>query len=162
MEQQMTMNKKKSYVEILEILKYMDEVYVDKIPKKLIEFFEENKEKNYSFKYNNAVELEKQNLNDNTLALLAMLNLNYWCESEEHKKELIAKYNDNEQKHQEELRKKYNLDNIFKRGNQEKSIEENIVKEEVAMVAYKDSILKKFIKKIKSFLYKMNNKMPYK
>ena len=91
-----------------------------------------------------------------------MLNLNYWCESEEHKKELIAKYNDNEQKHQEELRKKYNLDNIFKRCNQEKSIEENIVKEEVAMVAYKDSILKKFIKKIKSFLYKMNNKMPYK
>ncbi len=162
MEQQMTMNKKKSYVEILEILKYMDEVYVDKIPKKLIEFFEENKEKNYSFKYNSAVELEKQNLNDNTLALLAMLNLNYWCESEEHKKELIAKYNDNEQKHQEELRKKYNLDNIFKRCNQEKSIEENIVKEEVAMVAYKDSILKKFIKKIKSFLYKMNNKMPYK
>ena len=158
----MTMNKKKSYVEILEILKYMDEVYVDKIPKKLIEFFEENKEKNYSFKYNSAVELEKQNLNDNTLALLAMLNLNYWCESEEHKKELIAKYNDNEQKHQEELRKKYNLDNIFKRCNQEKSIEENIVKEEVAMVAYKDSILKKFIKKIKSFLYKMNNKMPYK
>ena len=162
MEQQITMNKKKSYVEILEILKYMDEVYVDKIPKKLIEFFEENKEKNYSFKYNSAVELEKQNLNDNTLALLAMLNLNYWCESEEHKKELIAKYNDNEQKHQEELRKKYNLDNIFKRCNQEKSIEENIVKEEVAMVAYKDSILKKFIKKIKSFLYKMNNKMPYK
>ena len=38
MEQQMTMNKKNSYVEILEILKYMDKIYVDKIPKELIKF----------------------------------------------------------------------------------------------------------------------------
>lgn len=150
MEQQMTMNRKISYVEILEILKYMDKIYVDKIPKKLIEFFEENKANNYNFKYDSAVELDKQNLNDNTLALLAMLNLNYWCESEEHKKELIARYNDNEQKYQEELREKYNPDNIFKKDNQEKIIEKNIVKEEVSMVVYKESIFKKFINKIKS------------
>lgn len=146
----MTMNRKISYVEILEILKYMDKIYVDKIPKKLIEFFEENKANNYNFKYDSAVELDKQNLNDNTLALLAMLNLNYWCESEEHKKELIARYNDNEQKYQEELREKYNPDNIFKKDNQEKIIEKNIVKEEVSMVVYKESIFKKFINKIKS------------
>lgn len=150
MEQQMTMNRKNSYVEILEILKYMDKIYVDKIPKKLIEFFEENKANNYKFKYDSAVELGKQNLNDNTLALLAMLNLNYWCESEEHKKELIARYNDNEQKYQEELHKEYNPDNIFKKDNQEKSIEDNILKEEVAMAVYKESIFKKFINKIKS------------
>ena len=150
MEQQMTMNRKNSYVEILEILKYMDKIYVDKIPKKLIEFFEENKANNYKFKYDSAVELGKQNLNDNTLALLAMLNLNYWCESEEHKKELIARYNDNEQKYQEELHKKYNPDNILKKDNQEKSIEDNILKEEVVMAVYKESIFKKFINKIKS------------
>ncbi len=150
MEQQMTINRKNSYVEILEILKYMDKIHVDKIPKKLIEFFEENKSNNYNFKYDSAVELDKQNLNDNTLALLAMLNLNYWCESEEHKKELIDRYNDNEQKYQEELREKYNPDNIFKKNNQEKSIEKNIVKEEVAMVEYKESIFKKIINKIKS------------
>ena len=125
MEQQMTMNRKNSYVEILEILKYMDKIYVDKIPKKLIEFFEENKANNYKFKYDSAVELGKQNLNDNTLALLAMLNLNYWCESEEHKKELIARYNDNEQKYQEELHKKYNPDNIFKNNKRQEYAKEN-------------------------------------
>lgn len=153
MEQQMTMNRKNSYVEILEILKYMDKIYVDKIPKKLIEFFEENKANNYDFKYDSTVELDKQNLNDNTLALLAMLNLNYWCKSEEHKKELISRYNDNEQKYQEELREKYNPDNIFKNRNQEKSVEENIVKEEVALVEYKESIFRTVINKIKKIFH---------
>ena len=153
MEQQMTMNRKNSYVEILEILKYMDKIYVDKIPKKLIEFFEENKANNYDFKYDSTVELDKQNLNDNTLALLAMLNLNYWCKSEEHKKELISRYNDNEQKYQEELREKYNPDNIFKNYKQEKSVEENIVKEEVALVEYKESIFRTVINKIKKIFH---------
>lgn len=153
MEQQMTMNRKISYVEILEILKYMDKIYVDKIPKKLIEFFEENKANNYNFKYDSAVELDKQNLNDNTLALLAMLNLNYWCESEEHKKELIARYNDNEQKYQEELREKYNPDNIFKKRNKENEIEENIIQNEVALVEYKESIFRKVINKIKKIFH---------
>lgn len=149
MEQQMIINRKNSYVEILEILKHIDEIYVDKIPKKLIEFFEENKANNYEFKYDCTVELYKQNLNDNTLALLAMLNLNYWCESKEHRKELISRYNENERKYQEELREKYNPDNIFKKHNQEKNIEEDVVKE-LAMVEYKESIFKKIINKIKS------------
>ena len=93
MEQQMIINRKNSYAEILEILKNMDKIYVDRIPKKLIKFFEENKSNDYDFKYNSELKLNQQNLNENTLALLAMLNLNYWCESEEHKEELIARYN---------------------------------------------------------------------
>ena len=123
----MIINRKNSYAEILEILKNMDKIYVDRIPKKLIKFFEENKSNVYDFKYNSELKLNQQNLNENTLALLAMLNLNYWCESEEHKEELIARYNENEQKYQEELQEKYNPDNIFKKHNQEKGVEENIV-----------------------------------
>lgn len=153
MEQQMTMNRKNSYVEILEILKYMDKIYVDKIPKKLIEFFEENKANNYNFKYDSTVELDKQNLNDNTLALLAMLNLNYWCESEEHKKELISRYNDNEQKYQQDLREKYNPDNIFKKHNQENEIEENIIQNENSLVEYKEPLFRRIINKIKNIFH---------
>ena len=44
-----------------------------------------------------------------------MLNLNYWCETEEEKQELIKHYTENERKYQEELRKKYNTDNIFQK-----------------------------------------------
>lgn len=150
MEQQMITNKKKSYVEILEILKYMDEIYVDKIPKKIIEFFEENKANNYNFKYDSTIELDKQNLNDNTLALLAMLNLNYWCESEEHKRELIAKYNYNEKIYQEKLREKYNSDNIFKKKYEQNKNEEKNIENENTLVEYKESFFRKIINKIKS------------
>lgn len=153
MEQQMTMNKKNSYVEILEILKYMDKIYVDKIPKELIKFFEENKANNYSFKFDSTVELDKQNLNDNTLALLAMLNLNYWCESEKHKKELISRYNDNEKKYQEKLHEKYNSDNLFKKKHQKNKIEEKNSENEVAIVEYKKSIFKKIINKIRGIFH---------
>lgn len=150
MESQMIVNRKKSYVEILEILKHMDKVYVDKIPKKLIDFFKENKANDYDFKYDSTVEIGQQKLNDNTLALLAMLNLNYWCDSEEHKKELIKKYTENEQRYQKEIREKYNPDNIFKEQKQKKRIEEDIDKKDVAMIEYKESILKKVINKLKS------------
>ncbi len=150
MESQMIVNRKKSYAEILEILKYMDKGYVDKIPKKLIDFFKENKAMDYDFKYDSTVEIGKQELHEGTIVLLAMLNLNYWCDSEEHKKELIKKYNENEQKYQEQLREKYNPDNILKKIKQKKGAEEKIAKEDVAMIEYKESILKKVINKLKS------------
>lgn len=136
MEQQMTISRRNSYVEVLEIIKYMDKIYIDKIPQKLIQFFGENKAKDYEFKYNSALELDKQNLNDNTLVLLAILNLNYWCEDEEHKKELIAKYNENEEKYQNELREKYNPDEIFKK--KKEKMEENIQVEETSMVVVQE------------------------
>lgn len=150
MESQKRVNRKKSYAEILEILKYVDKAYVDKIPKKLIDFFKENKAMDYDFKYDSTLEISKQKLHKSTIVLLAMLNLNYWCDSEEHKKELIKKYNENEQKYQEQLREKYNPDNILKKRKQKKGAEEKIAKEDVAMIEYKESILKKVINKLKS------------
>ena len=44
----------KGYKKILEILKYVDKAYVDKIPKKLIDFFKENKAMDYDFKYDSS------------------------------------------------------------------------------------------------------------
>ena len=42
------------------------------------------------------------------------LNYNYWCKDEQKKKELAQLYYDNEIKQEQELREKYNPDNIFK------------------------------------------------
>lgn len=52
-----------------------------------------------------------------------------------------------------ELREKYNPDNLFKKQDQVKNTEE-VMTEEVAMVEYKESIFKRFINKIKS-IFKM-------
>ncbi len=151
---QMTSERMEAYVEVIEILKHMDKKYVEKIPKKLRNFFEKNCSKDYVFNLNTNKPLIEQNLKIKTLAILAMLNLNYWCESEEHKKELISRYNDNEQKYQQELREKYNPDNIFKNNDKKNSIQEEIIENEVALVEYKESIFKKIINKIKSIFRK--------
>ncbi len=143
---QMTMERQKAYVELLEVLKRVDQNLINKIPKDLIKFFNDNKSQEYTYTYNDEKTLEEQNLNNITLSLLAMLNLNYWCESEEHKQELLAQYKENEEKYQEELREKYNPDNIFK-DKQEKSIP---VAENMQMVSYKESIFKRIINKIKT------------
>lgn len=149
----MKKEQRESYTEVLTILNYMETEYQEKIPKKLIDFFERNSAKDYKFDIDLAIPLKEQKLKAKTLSLLAMLNLNYWCKSDEEKQELIKHYSENEKKYQEELREKYNPDNIFKKHNQEKSVEENIVKEELAMVEYKESIWKKFINKIKSIFH---------
>lgn len=147
---QMTSERMKAYVEVIEILKYMDKKYVEKIPKKLREFFERNCSKDYVFNLNIDKPLIEQNLKTKTLAILGMLNVNYWCESEEFKQKLLAKYYEEERLYQQELRQKYNPDNIFKKQHQENKIEEKIIEKEVALVEYKESIFKKIINKVKS------------
>ena len=81
-----------AYAEVLAVLAHMESKYVDQIPKNLIEMFERNKDKNYNPVIDPYTPLSEQNLFRETLALLASLNLDYWCKDEEHKKELKKLY----------------------------------------------------------------------
>lgn len=111
----MIKERREAYVEVLEILKHMDKKYVAKIPSDLREFFERNASKEYEFHIEPSIPLEQHELKEITINILAMLNINYWCDTEEHRQELLRKYHENNLKYQEELRKKYNTDNLFKR-----------------------------------------------
>lgn len=97
-----------AYSEILEVIKNMEQPYKDKIPVKLINFFEENKDSNYQYNINQNIAFSQK-----TIDLLAMLQLQYLANEEEKKllKNNLAK---NDIKYQTEMRKKYNLDNLFK------------------------------------------------
>lgn len=119
---------KQAYVEVLEILKHMDEKYVQKIPNKLIEFLNKNASKDYKFVLNKNIPFEEQVLKESTINILAMLNYNYWCEDEEHKRYLLNKYNENEIKYQQMLMEKYSRDKLFKRGNENSQNKNNIPK----------------------------------
>lgn len=112
-----------AYSELLEVLSHMEEKYTNKIPKKLMNFFEENALSTYEKHIDIYKPLEEQNLSERTSALIAMLTLQYWCASKEEKKELINIFNENERKYQEELREKYNPDNIF--NNKPEEVEHN-------------------------------------
>lgn len=144
-----------AYAEVYEILSFMEQKYIDKIPLKLMELFREEKLKDYKPNIEPTIPLNEQKLQKKTLVILAMLNLNYWCEDENEKKELIKLYAEND-KRKEELREKYNPDNLFKK--KEKIVEDNKINQEnTQLIEYKEqNIFKKILSKIMK-LFKKNN-----
>lgn len=133
------------YSELHSILSVINENDVKKIPKKCLDLIKNKKDNSYNPKYDLKIPLKEQNINQGTIDLLALLYLNYWCDSNEEKEELMKLFNANELKQQEELREKYNPDNIFKKTNE---VEIN-TKKEVALIEYKEkSLIQRIIEKI--------------
>ena len=101
--------------------------------------------------YNPVINIEESFLNQNlqreTLVILAILNLNYWCENEQEKIDLLKEYAENDKIKEEKLRKMYNPDNMFKNKNTER-ISEN---ENKQLIEYKENMFKKIWNKIKIF-----------
>lgn len=119
---------KQTYSEIDEFLELLDEKTRNEVPSKLREFFKKEKDNNYHKGIDPNTPIKEQNLKNETLALIALLNLQYWCKDEKEKERLKQVYANNENKYQEELREKYNPDNIFKKSNNQEQIEERGIK----------------------------------
>lgn len=135
----------KAYGEVDAILELLEEEYKKRVPNKIRDFFKEEKAKDYNPKIDVQKSLLEQNLQRETFILLTILELNYWCNSEEEKKELLKELDENEEQAQKELYEKYNPDNIFKKKNEEKDEKQ----EELALEEYKeDNFIKKVINKI--------------
>ena len=138
----------RAYAEVDKILSFMQISYIEKVPKKLRELFKNEKLKDYDSNIDKNIPLNEQNLERKTYAILAMLNLHYWCNAEE-KQELLKAYSNNDKKREEELREKYNPDNIFKNRIKEP---EQATEEVKALVEYKkENFIKKLINTIKRF-----------
>ena len=152
MSTEITIDKKEAYYEIIEILKYMDEKYVKKIPKQLIYFFKSNSANNYKFRINTQLPLKQQTLKEETRVILAMLNLNYWS-TEEHKQELLKLYKNNEEIYQKKLREKYNPDDIFKNRNRIVPQEEQPSEETRMTVVQEEKWYHKIFNLIKGLFY---------
>ena len=130
------------YSEIDEFIGLLTVEEQNEIPKKLRNFFKEQKDNEYVKNINPNIPIKEQNLLEETLALIAMLNLQYWCKDEKEKERLKSIYVENERKYQDELSGKYNPDNLFK--NKKKIVEEKT--EETAMIEYKEEYRKIFHK----------------
>ena len=76
-------NSSLAYSEVYAILNMIEDEYKERVPKNVMDFFEEERDKEYNPIIDVNIPLEKQNLKRKTLVLLAILNLNYWCDSEE-------------------------------------------------------------------------------
>ena len=146
------MNSSYAYAEVLEILDNMDNSYVKKIPEKFLEFLKENASKNYQKHIVVSNDLKEQVMSPKTLSILALINLKYWVDSEEHRQELLKKYKDNEKKKYEKLSKDFdnNKYNVFEKMKEKETYEEKVSEN---LPIENKSIIKRFIDFIKRLIF---------
>ncbi len=141
---------KEAFTEVNEIIKMMPDELANKIPNKFKEMIENERDK----KYNPNIQepLEKQRLKNETIIILGLIYRDFLCSPDEKRKlqekdarELQEVQNVIEQ----EIREKYNPDDIFKTKKQ------NIIEEDTDMIIVKEE---KWYKKIFSFIKKLFNK----
>lgn len=143
---------RQAYSEIDEFLGLLSDEQRNKVPQKLREFFREEKDENYIKGISPTEPIKNQNLKEETLGIIALLNLQYWCEDENEKQRLKEVYAKNEQVYQEMLQVSFNPDDIFKKrtSNVEKEQEQS---ENTQLVEYKEPIIKRIFNKILNFLH---------
>ena len=142
---------RQAYSEVDTFLEMVSPEEREKIPQKLRDIFREEKDNSYKKIINADIPIIEQNLKEETLSIIALLNLQYWCEAESEKERLRNIYSENERKYQDEIREKYNPDNLFK--SKTSNIETEQI-DNVSMIEYKESIFVKIINKIKELFYR--------
>lgn len=152
----MDINIQETYSEVYGILNMLGENYIKRLPNSLYKMIRESKSLTYNPQYSKEISLNEQNIKRESLSMIALFHLNYWCNSNEEKEQLKQLFKNNEEKHQAEIRKRYNPDNLFKNRKQEISTESQPFTKDVSMVEYKEkNFLQKLFDKIKH-LFKRN------
>lgn len=147
----MNVQTQEMYSEVYSILNLLGESYIKKLPISLFNMIKEEKRQDYNPKYDSRINLEQQNVKRETLSMIALFHLNYWCNSEDEKNKLKTLFKTNEEKYQAEIREKYNPDNLFKKRISQQ--EENTITNEVSMVEYKEPFFKRIFNKIKRIFH---------
>lgn len=134
--------------EVLTILEHTEIEEVNKIPKNFIKFLKENSSKTYKPDFDFSKPINELNLKQKTQSILAIIYLKYWA-NEEEKKAFKKRINENEEKYQQELKKQYSTDNLFKtkKGiieNFENQTQKNLLPE-----VKKENFIQKIINKMK-------------
>lgn len=139
-------NLKKAFSEVDMILDLIDSEMKNKVSANFIKLIKEEKDNEYKPNINPEIPLEEQNILPETIDILALLKLNYWC-NEEEKKELLEILNRNEQKFQKEAKEKYDIDKLFKTNKTKEIIN---LPEKVES----ENFINKLIKFIKNMIWK--------
>ena len=147
-------NYQKAYKEVIEILKYVPQESVEKIPDEMINMFKTKMDKNWNFIVDINKPFEEQELLEETKAIFANIFRDYWATP--YQKERIEAQEKYElDKIEEEKRKTYNPDDIFKKNKVQKLEEESKEYENnLPVEVKKEKFFKRLIGFITSFLKK--------
>jgi len=139
----------RAYTEVIEILKYVPNEEVKKIPKEKLDFYNSNMDNEYNYKIDMTKEFEEQEMSEITKAILANIFRNYWATPYQ-KERIEAKEKYDLEKLEEEKREEYNTDNIFKNKQHEMIVGNRNLPAEIK----KKSFLKKLVNFIRNLISK--------
>ena len=140
--------------ETLHYLKGINQDDINKIPNKFMSFLKENASNSYSCNFDYTKPLRELNLTKEAKGLIAMICLNYWCETEEQK--IKFRNHLNKQSYQEKLQKKYNIDDIFMKkeiSNNDEIASESIINK-LPVEVKNENIFKKLLNCLKKIFNK--------
>ena len=144
----MNENTMKVYSEVYQVLNVLGNEYISRLPKSLYNMLEEKRDITYNPQYNMEITLNRQNINKESLNILALMHYNYWCNNQDEKNELQNILKNNEELHEENLRKKYNPEDLFK--NKKNNYTNVDAVNNTAIVEYKENVFRRIINKIKN------------
>ena len=146
-----------AYAEVLHYLKGIRKKQIMLIPKGLIEYFKANKSQTYKCNFDYNKPLNEIEISNKAKGIIGMICLNYWSNSNNKKKIFLEKIEENEKIYQKELNEKYSYDNIFKKSNKDKELENE---EELLDLepTKKVKLFEKIINKLKQYFNKNNIK----
>ena len=128
-----------AFAEVNEIIKLMPLELVKKIPSKFREMIVEEKDNNYIPDIKESI--EKCKLKNETIIILGLIYRDFLCSPDERKKlqEKDARELQEVQKAvEEEIRERYNPDDIFKKRNQNNIEESNNKEENTSMIVIQE------------------------
>jgi len=147
-------NYPKAYKEIIEILKYVPEESVNKIPKEMRDMFEAKQLKTYTFQIDTEKTFEEQEILEETKAILANIFRDYWA-TDYQKAKIIEKENQDREELERQKREKYNPKDIFNNIIINQNVQEQLSEEynKNLPMEVKESFYKKIINFIKSLFH---------
>lgn len=150
------------YSEVYSVLNLLDENYLRRIPEDILFFIKENMSEDVDYMDKNQ-SFDEIKITREAEDMLALLTYHYLCDDTE-KVEVNKVMEENEKKYQEELKEKYNPDDVFSnakvsevQGNSESSNVNNISNstiESAEIIVTKESFISKIINKLKGFFKK--------
>ena len=139
---------RQAITQVLDVLDNTDESLVKKIPNKFMDFLKQNKLDNDVSNLQYDKPLDEMNLMPKAKTILSIIYMKYWV-SEKERQELADLQYENENIYQQNLKKKYSYDNLFKKNIENKNeATANIVKYE------KENFLIRFFNRIINFFRK--------
>ena len=141
---------RRAYSEVDEFLSLISEENLNKVPQEIKNLFKEEKDKKYVKNIDPNEDIAKQDLMEETLAIIAMLNLKYWCEDEKEKERLIEIYQNNEEKYKDLFQIDFNENEIFRKDKIEVSTDEqkDTDENEKQLTEYSENIFERIMRHI--------------